>query len=127
MSKLVKFITDNKITIKCKRVDRNPHMKNSEREMDNWKVTIKMNGKQFSIFYSMGFGQMGKEPTLKLVLETLQADLSLIQNGYEDYLSNLGEEDTREDRKAFEHEERQEEKLKQFFGEKFEEFRDMES
>ena len=127
MSNLSKFIKDNKITMKSKRADRNPHMKNSEREMDNWKVVIKMKGKQYTIFYSMGFGHNGKEPSLKLVLETLQADLSLIQDGYEWYLNNIGSEDTREERKAFKYDERQAEKLEIFFGDKFEEFKDLEN
>jgi hypothetical protein len=122
-----KFIIDNKITIKNKWVDRNPHMKNSEREMDNWKVCLKMDGRQYSLFFSKGFGHNGKEPTIRNVLSDLQSDLFLIQDGYEMYLSNLGAEDTTEERKAFTFTEKQEEKLKKFFGDKFEQFMALEN
>jgi hypothetical protein len=49
--------------------------------------------------------------------------LSLIQDGYEWYLREIGAEDTNSQRKEFEYEEKIEEKLKTFFGDKFEDFR----
>lgn len=119
------FVAHNKISIKNEYADRNPNMADSERSMDNWKVTLKMGKRQLTTYFSKGFGHNGKEPDACEVLEALQMDISSVMN------YDLGEfireysYSCKEGKRIYKACEKSETRMKKFLGDKFEKFMEL--
>ena len=87
--KLDDFINEYIIKISSVWVDKNPNMKNFK-NMDNWKTTLKYDGRQCTLYFSQGFGFHGKEPKLKTVLESFLADSSYVNYSVEEFTNEFG-------------------------------------
>ncbi len=120
------FVNANRISIKADRVDRNPHMKDSDR-MDNWKVTLKRkigkpapgSGRAMTLYFSMGIGHNGAAPEAKEVLSCLASDAAGVANAqsFEDWCSEYGyDTDSRTAEKTYKTVEHQAARLKTFLG-----------
>jgi predicted transcriptional regulator YheO len=81
------FIKNNNITSTAIQVEKNPSMENSH-NMNNYKVTLKYNGKKATFNYSMGTALKGK-PTTAEVLDCLALDSSY-GNTFDDFLMDFG-------------------------------------
>jgi len=111
----------DKIKINCKRVDRNPHMEDFN--ADHWKVTLKMGGRQFTTYFSQGYAFDGKEPELKLVLETFLNDIDSISEGLDNFIIEYGyEECYKKGERIFKTIEKTEERLKRLMGSDYDDF-----
>jgi len=114
------FIAENKIKIYCKPADNNPDMESeAAMNMDHWKCKLTMNRKQFTIFFSMGYGHKGKEPNIESVLDCLASDAANLEdaNGFEDWAFELGySPNSRKAEKMYRAVERQTKRLKTFLG-----------
>jgi hypothetical protein len=118
MKTLKQLININKITINSEYADNNPHMENSN-NMDNYKVTLYCKRKQMSLYFSMGYGHNGNEPTVLDVLECLQMDSNSFVNdtGFSDFCDELGyDEDSRKAYKIYLDVLKSGKKLKKFLG-----------
>jgi hypothetical protein len=131
------FVTSNRITITCNRVDRNPNMEDSHR-MDNWKCLLvrtfetetlytdktgeskpRTYTARMTVHFSKGFGLKGAEPTAAEVLDCLASDAAGIENArsFEDWCSEYGyDTDSRRAEKTFKTCEHQASRLKTFLG-----------
>lgn len=114
-----KFIADNKISMTCGWTDSNPNMDESS-NMDNWKCIIKSARKQFTVYFSMGYGHYGKQPKIEDVLDCLASDASGFENedGFESWASGYGySTDSRKAERIYKTIESQAKRLKKFLGE----------
>jgi hypothetical protein len=130
------FVTDNGITIKCARTDRNSNMPDSL-DMDHWKVRLRrdtdtaviVNGavdmsrsdrvRVMTLTFSKGSGHNGAEPTADEVLDCLASDAAGVENtsDFEDWCSDYGyDADSRKAEKIYKACVHQSERLKTFLG-----------
>ena len=97
MSDAIKrFVSKNAIRMTCDYADKNPNLEENDSEWakkaNHWKCVLKMKGKQFTVFYSMGCGLSG-EPKTYEVIESLKMDAFTIMNEgqkFEEWASSLG-------------------------------------
>lgn len=114
-----KFIAANKIRMVCEWTDSNPNMEDSN-NMDNWKCILKSGKKQFTIFFSMGYGHHGKQPEIEDVLDCLASDASGFVNAesFEYWCDEYGyNSDSRKAEKIYKTIGSQAKKLEKFLGE----------
>lgn len=103
---------------------RNPHM-NGMNSANHYKVTLKYEGRQFTLYYSKGAALRG-EPTADEVIECLAVDFSFIEYGLDDFVDNLGY-DREEARRIFNTIEDQGAKMFKLLGfDAFQEFKNIE-
>lgn len=91
----------------------NPHMADSNR-MNNYKVTLKYQGRQFTLYFSKGVGLQGG-PTTKEVIECLAMDMRCIEGGLDEFVDSMGYE-YREGKKVFDTIENQSAKMFKLLG-----------
>jgi hypothetical protein len=102
------------------RADSNPNM--DDTDMDHWRCKLRRAGPpsaRMTIYFSMGFGLKGAEPTLAEVLDCLASDAAGVENaqGFEDWAGEYGyDSDSRKAERTFRVCEKQAERLKQFIG-----------
>lgn len=112
------FIRSAGITMTAERWHENPNM--DDRNMDHWRVKLRANRSQFTVYFSQGFGHNGKEPKLTSVLDCLASDAAGYENAdnFEDWASEYGyDTDSRKAERTFKTVERQSVKLRRFLGE----------
>ncbi len=102
MTTIKEFINKHGITISTKAVFANPNMDGSS-TMDNYKVTLKFNGRRLTCYFSKGVGHNGAEPTAEEVLDCLVSDLSCGES-FSEFCSNFGyDEDSRKAFRTYSH------------------------
>jgi len=114
MKDLKEFIEENKIKMCCEMVDENPHMQDQDWKANHYKVTLKHQGRQFTMYYSMGLGLKG-EPKIDDVLDCCAMDSAGIENArsFEDWANEYGyDPDSRKAEKTYNTCEKQANKLK---------------
>lgn len=90
MTTIHEFIAAQGITATCSSVDANPNM-DSDTPMDHWRVVLKRPGAKMSVYFSMGKGHHGKEPTAAEVLDCLALDADAFQaDAFEEWAESLG-------------------------------------
>ena len=103
-------------------VDSNPNAPDWQ-DADHWKVVLRnRQNRQLTIYFSMGMGLGGKEPTAAEVLDCLASDASGIENArsFEDWASEYGyDTDSRKAERIYKVSERQTAKLAQFMGDAY--------
>ncbi len=88
---IAQFVEANGIKMSSVWASRNPNMPNSEREMDNWKCTLKMGRKSMTVHFSKGLGHHGAEPTADEVLDCLASDSRSADDcSFEQWCSEFG-------------------------------------
>jgi hypothetical protein len=111
------FCTKNRINIKSEYVDEN---KNNPgwKDANHFKFTLKMKGKQFTSYFSKGYGLNG-EPTAPEVLDCLASDAMGVEwDSFEGWCNNYGyDTDSRKAEKTYQLIESQSKKLENFLGE----------
>lgn len=114
------FVKRNRITISTEQVDSNPHMEDSDWRMDHWKCIFRMGRKRFTLYFSMGSGHQGAEPTAAEVLECLRSDSTGDFSSFDNWASDYGyDTDSRRALKTYQATKRQTAKLRQFLGAEF--------
>lgn len=122
-SGLEELVEQNGITMTAEYASSNPNMDGPERDqMDHWKCVLLMRAdgrRQFTIYFSMGVGHEGREPTVTEVLESVASDAAGFENAH-DFESWCGEygydTDSRSAEKSFKTIERHTKKLRTFLG-----------
>lgn len=120
MGTMKQFISRNKIKATSEWADENPHMADSK-NMNHFKVTLRRQGKQMTLYFSQGYGING-EPDAASVINCLASDAASVENnnltGFEGWASDLGyDPDSRKAEKIFKVCKVQAAKLKKFLGE----------
>lgn len=82
------FLKKYPVTAVSEWAPRNPHMKEMN-SANHYKVTLKYQGRRFTLYYSKGMMLHG-EPTAEEVILTLAMDFSYIENGLDDFADSLG-------------------------------------
>jgi hypothetical protein len=122
------FITNNNIKIEVEYADDNPNFVDEKTRMNHYKTVLMLGKKQMTVPFSMGVG-LTHEPTAYDVLTCLQMDATTYVNDYsfEDFCSEYGyDTESRKAERTYKVILRQSEKLKNFLGDKFEEFMECE-
>ena len=121
------FVNKNNIRITSEWAAENPANK-EWKDANHYKVTLKMNGRQMTLYFSQGYGISG-EPTAQSVINCLISDAIGFENsrGFEDWAGEYGyDTDSRKAEAIYKTIERQAKKLKQFLGEKYNQIYDLE-
>lgn len=113
--KLSDFIKKYRIKISSVYTDINPNMKDSK-NMDNWNTTLKFRGRQYTFYFSQGYGFKCKEPELDTVLSNFLADSSYVNISMEEFADEFGY-DCRTGRMIYNNIIKQDERLQRLFGE----------
>lgn len=133
---LTEFCKVHRITMKPVWVDKNPHM--LDRAMDHWKVRFqrtwdspteyhkRATGERvhptyhdwMTMYFSMGYGHNGAEPTAEQVLDCLASDASSVDGQtFEGWARDLGyDEDSRSAERIYSACERGAARLRRFLG-----------
>lgn len=126
------FVQENNIKVINERVSENPHMADSY-NMDNYKSVLKFDNRQITLYYSKGYGHKGAEPTAEEILECLQMDINSVESsaGFQDWAEGLGYDtfdpkSLKKAEKIFNTILRQDKKLQNLLGDKYEEFSNIE-
>ena len=121
---LENFIARNRITMVCERADVNPDFGNDGRDMDHWRVVLRLKAKtqtrSFSTFFSMYRGYNGATPDADTVLDCLASDASAVENtsGFEDWADEVGySTDSRTAERIYKALQRNAKRLRAFLGE----------
>lgn len=115
--KLSDFIEQHAITADVVAADTNPHMDDDRLPMDHWRVTLRRPRSKMTVYFSMGRGHNGKEPTVGAVLDCLASDSSNIGDSFEDWCADYGyDTDSRKALRTFNMCRRQAERLRKFLG-----------
>jgi hypothetical protein len=86
----------------------------------NWRVTLKYQKRTVALdFYA---GSLVKDISVGDVVSCMVSDSSVARNGYSEFLSEFGYEDTAKHRKTFDGCEKQLEKLQHLLGDDFDQF-----
>lgn len=131
------FIADARISMTAIRVDRNPHMQDSD-QMDHWKLVLSRQYEGTAIYhdrvtalpatrkytarmttyFSMGYGHNGTEPKPADVLDCLASDANTIEwGGFIEWCDELGYDyDSRKAEKTYKTIQHQTARLKKFLG-----------
>jgi hypothetical protein len=110
------FVKQYRIRMSAARAQSNPNMPDSS-SMDHWKCVLRRPSHTLTVFFSMGYGHNGKEPTAEEVLDCLASDAASIDNtrGFEDWCSDMGFDiDSRKAEQTFKACEHQAARLKTF-------------
>jgi hypothetical protein len=84
------FVTDNGITLRAERTDRNPNMADSA-NMDHWKTTLRRGKARMTVTFSMGYGHKGAEPKVTDVLDSLASDAAMTDDySFDDWCGEYG-------------------------------------
>lgn len=116
MKKLKTFIRENRIRMSLEYTGENPWMDNQD--MNHYQVTLKRNRKQFSTYFSTGYG-WDHDPSSEDVLDTLASDAAGIENArdFSDWCNEYGfSDDSIRANRIYKISKRQAEKLKKFLG-----------
>lgn len=120
----LQFVKENNISIKSVYAEKNPYMDDSNK-MNNYKSTLKYQGRQLTTYFSKGIGLKG-EPTADEILNCYQCDIGCIRDGYEYFIDSFGYEDTGKTKKLFRDMVKEESSMKRLLMEKYEEFLELE-
>jgi hypothetical protein len=115
-------IRDDRIRASAKYRGSAPSYVTGMDDMDWWNVTLKMNGRQLTVPFGMGYGHNQAEPTAENVLSCLLSDASDAENAasFEDWCSEYGRDtDSRSAERTYRQIRKQTEKLSAFLGEKY--------
>ena len=119
MKNIKNFIEENKIKMTCEYADHNPNMDDKNWQANHYKITLKTNGKQFTLYFSQGIGITG-EPKIESVLDCLASDAAGYENAsdFEDWANEYGyDTDSRKAEKTYNLIGKQADKLKNLLGE----------
>ena len=119
MQTLDSIIRELGITATAEWTDRNPNM--DVEDMDHWKVTLRRKNprRQMTVYFSMGYGHNGSEPTVEDVIDCLASDASGYDNarGFEDWAGDYGyDADSRKAERIYRAVERDAARLHRFLG-----------
>ena len=117
MGTMKQFVNRNKIKATSEWADANPNMADAQ-NMNHFKVTLRREGKQMTLYFSQGYGISG-EPDAASVLNCLASDSSSVENSreFEEWASDLGyDPDSRKAEKIYNTCIKQAERLKKFLG-----------
>lgn len=115
--KLEDFISQNRISMTAEWTDHNPNM--DSRDMDHWKVTLRMGKARMTTYFSMGYGHNGKQPEAADVLSCLADDSAGVENAgdFEGFCSEFGyDTDSRKAEKTYKACQHSAARLKKFLG-----------
>lgn len=121
MQKIEDFVNVHKIKIKVESISSNPFFVDGRDDMDHYRVILRIGRRQFTTYFSKGYGHSGKEPTTEEVLDCMASDASGYENArsFEDWCGEYGyDEDSRKAETIFNNVAKQSTKLKNFLGEK---------
>lgn len=119
------FVNKNNVKIENEWTSNNPNMDNKTR-MNHWKTTLRMGRKQMTIIFSQGIA-ITENPKQKDVLYCLQSDSSCADYSFDDFCNEFGyDNDSRQAERTHKAIIRQTKKLRQFMGDKYNEFIDCE-
>ena len=110
------FVNKHHIRATVEWADSNPNM--DSRDMNHYKVTLRMGRRQMTTPFSQGFGITG-EPTADDVLDCMASDATTVDNGdsFEDFCGELGyDTDSRQAERIYKATQAQTAKLKRFLG-----------
>lgn len=88
---VTEFLRKYRVTSSSDWTPTNPHWTGEQHNANHYKVTLKYQGRQFTLYYSKGVMLQGA-PTTKEVLECLAMDFRMIENGLDDFVDELGYE-----------------------------------
>lgn len=114
------FVARFKVKASVDYADSNPNMADSN-NMNHYKVTLRMNGRQMTVPFSQGYG-IKHEPTAADVLDCLASDAAGFQNtrSFEEWAAEYGyDTDSRKAESTFRNVKRQTEKLMNLIGDHF--------
>ena len=119
MKNIESFVEKNKIKMDYVLVDNNPHVdSNFNWEANHYKVTLKKDNKQFTVYFSQGI-RITKDPTPEGVLDCLANEVAGYENSknFEEWASGYGYDlDSRKAEKIYKAIAKQSKKLKKFLG-----------
>lgn len=121
MLTLAEFIERMAIRMTCEEWPTNPNMEGAD-QMDNWRCVLRHRNhgrKAMTVYFSMGVGLNGREPSAAEVLSSLASDAAGIQNArsFEDWCGEYGyDTDSRKAERIFKVCEREADKLRRFLG-----------
>lgn len=122
MQELTKFIRDKQITMRARRVAKNPYMADDSHTTRHFLCTFRRPDHcQISVHFSQGSG-WSTDPTVEDVLDCLASDSATIDNArnFEDWCGELGfDTDSRKAEKSYKACQRQDDKLRAFMGADF--------
>jgi len=115
-------LRDLSITATAEWTDHNPNM--DDEDMDHWKVTLrrKFPRRQMTVYFSMGYGHNGAEPTAEDVIDCLASDASGYDNarGFEDWAGDYGyDADSRKAERIYRVVGRDAARLRRFLGDDY--------
>ena len=112
------FAEQHSLKLSAERVSENPNL-TSRWDADHWRVTLRHKRKSMSVYFSLGYGHEGKQPTLVDVLCCLALDASTIEQAesFESWADEFGmDTDSRDAEKTFKHCRKQAKRLRSFLG-----------
>lgn len=113
---IAQFVADHGITISSERTSLNHSMPDS-RNMDHWKVTLRMGRKRMTLTFSMGYGHGGHSPEVEDVLDCLASDASSAGMGFNEFCDEFGyDSDSRSAERTYKALEHQDKRLRNFLG-----------
>ena len=114
-------IAEDGITARASRRDGAPSYTTDMDDMDWWNVRLRLGGKIMTVPFGMGYGHEGKEPEAVDVLSCLISDFT--EDTFEQWCSDFGlDTDSRKAYRTYNQIIRQTERLREFLGDKFEEY-----
>lgn len=121
MTTLQTFINRNRITAHAEWADRNPNTNDMPAGSSYWRVTLRHDGRQLTVPYSMGPAH-SREPEAIDVLDALASDASGYENArsFEEWAEEYGyETDSRRAERVYRAVERQTTGLQRLMGDKY--------
>lgn len=113
------------VRMEAQKVKENPHQPDNH-DADHWKLLLRRTGQvraRMTIYFSMGSGYNGQEPTIDQVMKCLADDACTMENcgeNFEEFCSNLGfDSDSRQAEKTFKATLHQTRRLKTFLGDDY--------
>lgn len=106
------------ITSTATPADRNPNM-DGGREMDHWRVVLRLERRKMTTYFSLGSGHGGREPTAQEVIDCIARDAASVDSArsFEEWAQDSGyNPDSRKAHKTFMICRRQGERLQKFLG-----------
>ena len=112
------FVRKHNIRIECEWADRNPNMDDDKWQAYHYKVTMKIDRRQMTTYYSMGIAHT-KEPTAEDVLDCLASDVAgwINSRSFDDWCGEYGyDTDSRKAYRIYEIVGKQKDQLQKFLG-----------
>jgi len=112
----------NRVRATAEWTDENPNMTDMPPGSSHWKVTLRYQGRQMTVPFSMG-PALSHEPTAADVLECLLSDASSADEDFENWAADLGfDPDSRRAERIYRTVQRQTLKLSRLLGDDYDAF-----